>query len=241
MSDIKKTRRPRRPVGGEAAARALTWLERRLRGRHPGQEGALPTELEIARAAGVGRSSVREALTALKVLGIVESRRKGGLRLLREPVLLELRHYFGGRFDTRGQHADVMEFRAALEWGLGPLMLARCRAGTIRRMREAVASVAARPPAWDTINAAEVRFHTALTEGCGNRLATLFAQLYQPLFAVYGAKPPTAVTVRQWVRQHRAMADALAARDEARFLAALRAHTHGYMRLGNKGNVRRKG
>lgn len=214
-----------------ASARVLAWLERRLRGRRPGQADALPSELEIARAAGVGRSSVREALTALKVLGIVESRRKGGLRLLRDPVLLQLRHYFGGRIEAPDGYADAMEFRAALEWGLGPLMLARHGAGTIRRMRAAIEAVSSGPREWATINAAEIRFHTALTEGCGNRLAMLFTHLYQPLFAVAASTPPTPSDLGRWIRMHQAMVDALASRDRGRFLAALRSHTHNYMRM----------
>lgn len=233
MSDIKKDRGPRRS-DGPASARALAWLERHLEGRRPGDRGALPSEMDIARDAGVGRSSVREALTALKVLGIVESRRKGGLRLLREPVLLGLRHYFGGRIDAPGGYTEAMEFRAALEWGLGPLMLARCSAATVRRMREAIVDIEKGPQDWAAINVAEIRFHSALTEGCGNRLASLFSHLYQPLFAVEGSTPPAAAHIRGWVSMHRAMVDALEARDRRRFLAALRAHTHKYMRLGRE-------
>ncbi len=207
------------------------WVEQYIRERRLTVGDAMPTELEIAAAAGVGRSSVREALTALKVLGIIESRRKGGIRLVRDPVLLELRHYFSDQLEEPGVYDDAMAFRAVLEWGLGPLVLAKCRDATIRTLRETVASVAAGAKDWATINAAEIRFHTALATGCGNRLATLLTRLYLPIFAPEHPRPLTPDDIRLWVAQHGLIIDALAAEDSDAFLAALRQHTHGYMRL----------
>ena len=43
---------------------------------------ALPTEIELADAMGVARTSVREALTRLKAKGLVASRQKAGTRVL---------------------------------------------------------------------------------------------------------------------------------------------------------------
>lgn len=207
------------------------WVERYIRERRLAVGDALPTELEIAAAAGVGRSSVREALTALKVLGVIESRRKGGIRLVRDPVLLELRHYFSDRLDEPGIFADAMEFRAVLEWGLGPLMLAKCSEATLRTLRDTVATVAANAKEWTAINAAEIRFHTVLATCCGNRLATLFTRLYLPVFAPENPRALTADDIQLWVAQHRPLVDALAAQDHEAFFAALRQHTHSYMHL----------
>ena len=238
MSDITKQRRTAKPsraaVGNGtagAAARVLAWLEQHIRDGGLRTGDALPGELEIAKAATVGRSSVREALTALKVLGIIQSRRKGGIRLVRDPVLLELRHYFAARLATQDQHTDAMEFRAALEWGLGPLMLNRVTPGTIRELRRIVKSVATQGTGWGAIGEAEVHFHTTLTAACGNRLAMLFAHVYEPIFQVDRDTQPTAAETAIWVRDHGAMVDALSAGDDTTFLQALRQHTHGYMRL----------
>ncbi|MFW5856510.1 MAG: FadR/GntR family transcriptional regulator, partial [Planctomycetota bacterium] len=74
-----------------AAGRVLAWIEARIDTDGLGVGDGLPREQEIAEAVGVGRSSVREALTTLKVLGIIEQRRKGGIRIVRDPVLLGLR------------------------------------------------------------------------------------------------------------------------------------------------------
>jgi DNA-binding FadR family transcriptional regulator len=213
----------------------VAWLERRILSSKLAVGDALPGELEISRCVGVGRSSVREALTALKVLGIIRSRRKDGIRLVRDPVLLELRRYFVEEPFDRRTHAETQVFRAALEWGLGPLMLDRTTAATVRTMRQAVESVAAHGKTWSDINAAEIRYHTALIAGCGNRLASLFAHLYGPIFRLDTGPGPTAGDLRQWCTEHLAMVEALERRDEGAFLAALRAHTHGYMGLRGPG------
>jgi len=227
MSDIKT---------GGAAATALAWIEEHIRARGLAAGDHLPGELEIAAQLGLARSSVREALGALKTLGLIESRRKGGIRLLRDPVLLELRHYFASHLD-RSRQTEAMEFRAVMEWGLGPLLFRKTDAATLRTLRGIVAAIEDAPePTWEKVVDAEIRFHTALTASCGNRLAMLFAHLYQPLFASLQSGAMTAAETSQWVDEHRSLVEPLARRDEAAFLAALRSHTHGYMRLpGRRG------
>ena len=225
MSDIK--------TGGAAA---LAWIEAHIRAHGLGPGDPLPGELAIAGQLGLARSSVREALGALKTLGLIESRRKGGIRLLRSPVLLELRHYFAHRLE-RSCRSEAMEFRAVMELGLGPLMFRKTGAATVRILRGVVAGVAAAPVSdWAMIAEAEIRFHTALTASSGNRLAMLFAHLYQPLFVNMRSRALTAAEVAEWVAEHRGLVEPLARRDEVAFLAALRSHTHVYMRLpGRRG------
>ena len=177
---------------------------------------------------------MREALGALKTLGLIESRRKGGIRLVRDPVLLELRHYFARRLDSPERHAEAMEFRAAMEWGLGPLMVRKAGPGLIRSLRRIVEDVEVSTPTWDEIAHCEIRFHGGLTAACGNRLAVLFSHLYEPVFAQTRTDGPRPAEVAEWVKIHRALVEPLARRDEREFLEALRTHTHTYMRLAGR-------
>jgi|GEM_PF-1090428 len=225
------------PGGRDVASRVLLWLQGHIQKKKLSVGDALPGELDIAEQVGVGRSSVREALSALKVLGIIESQRKGGIRIVRDPVLLELRSYFSSPFETRRQYKDAREFRAALEWGLGPLMMDRVNAKTIRALRSEIKKVDDGVTDWASIHTAEVRFHTALTASCGNRLATLFAHLYGPLFTVETKRGPTPAYAQSWVEQHKFLVDTLESGDEDQFLEALRSHTHGYMRFRESGDA----
>jgi len=225
-------------AASRATERTLAWIERHIARQGLRVGDALPGEQEIGRRVGVSRSSVREALTALKALGILRSRRRGGIRLLRDPVLLELRHFFVERFESRERHADALEFRAALEWGLGPLMLARVGERTLGALRRIVAEVARAGPGLAEVDAAEIRFHAALTAACGNRLASLFSHLYVPIFRheeqKAGRYGSTRKEIDTWVEEHRGMVEALANRDPKRFLSCLKRHTHAYMRFGRR-------
>ena len=216
------------------SGRVLEWLERYIKARKLQVGDALPREQTIAAATRSGRSSVREALTALKVLGIIRSRRKGGIRIIRDPVLLEIRHYFAERYVQGGRYANALEFRAAMEWGFGELLLARITPAAILSARKVVRDVADASAGKVDIEAAEVRFHTVLTRACGNRLALLFAHLYNPIFRHDGGNTATwakaPANIAGWVQEHSDLLDALGDRDSKRFLNELKKHTHGYMR-----------
>ncbi len=230
MSDIQESRRG---ANQTSVSQALAWLERYLRRRNLHAGSPLPSEMEIAQTLGIARSSLREALTILKAFGLVRSRRKGGMRLLRDPAILELRHYFAERLDTSRQREDAMEFRAAMERGMGEIMFSRIDAATVRKLHRIGETVRSSARTGDDIKQADIQFHTTLLATCGNRLATLFACLYEPIF--HNSRTRTQLLsrndVEDWVTQHECLVSALRDRDQPRFLTALREHTRPYMRL----------
>lgn len=215
-----------------ASLRVLEWIERYMADKALGPGDALPGELEICAEASASRSSVREALTVLKVLGIIRTRRKGGITIVRAPVVLELRHYFVERYEPRALRDEVMEFRAALEWGFGPLVMARVDSHTVRELRSVVDYVRQNPTI-DAVGTSEIRFHTLLAQACGNRLYSIFSHIYPPIFRdiPQEAVRLSAAEHARWLREHGGMADALEAGDTERFLSLLREHTHVYMRF----------
>ena len=179
-------------------------------------------------------SAGHRSLTALKVLGIIQSKRKGGIRIVRNPVLLDLRHYFTDSFDSKARYDDAMEFRAAMDWGLAPLMLARIPKKTIRALRRLLDEVAAGDPKTVDFLQTEVEFHTLLTVGCGNRMARLLGHMYAPIFHRDAERSREKFRTTDypalWLKQHSGIVDALESRDAEAFLAALKEHTHIYMR-----------
>lgn len=214
-----------------AALRVLEWIERHIKDGKLGIGDNLPSELEIGEAAKASRSSVREALTALKVLGIIHTRRKGGITIIRDPVVLELRHFFVERYEADELFADVMEFRAAMEWGFGPLVMANIKPMSVKRLRDIVETFAAKPSDRALMDA-EIRFHTELAKACGNRLSSIFAHLYPPIFLsrIEGAEALNQAEFERWSQEHMGMTKALETKNSAKFLELLRKHTHIYMR-----------
>lgn len=217
-----------------APERVLQWIEAYIEKKGLGVGDGLPGEYVIMMKTGMGRSSVREALTALKVLGIIQSRRRGGIRIIRDPVMLELRHYFADRYEDPDRYEDVLEFRAAMDWGLGPLAMVRIKESTIQSLRQVLQEVEAQAVDAEDVTRAEIEFHRILTVGCGNRLAGFFVHFYEPIFharspGIADAFSQSPDFVKQWSTKHKNILDALESRDWARFSKALKNHTLGYM------------
>jgi GntR family transcriptional repressor for pyruvate dehydrogenase complex len=75
----------------------------------------LPTEREIASLLGVGRSSVREALNALKILGILEVRPGGGTYYKNDGLVLIENSIKWGLLLNKEWEKDLMQFRYVIE------------------------------------------------------------------------------------------------------------------------------
>ena len=145
--------------------------------------GRLPTEHALARRFGVSRPLVREAIQALKALGVVESRPKVGLRVLPfDP---------GSHFDqmipriqTEEERAELYEFRCLLEPAV--LRLAANRAS--RAKLEALESIVRAPlprgrAAIREGFARDVAFHEGLWRLAGNRFVWSLRGLLLRYFA----------------------------------------------------------
>jgi len=218
--------------GGNRAEHVVEWIRRHIDRHDLGPGDALPKELEIAEAAGVARSSVREALTALKVLGIVRSRRKGGLRMVREPVLLEMRPYLAEHYHSRALLDEAMEFRAALEQGLAELIFAKISRRETAALRRICAEVRAASAGQADLYAAERRFHMELLAASRNRLAAVLSHLYIPIFATHESMAAGATEgAETWLREHLGLVEAMERRDLAGFLRAMREHVTPYIRI----------
>lgn len=224
-----------------ASERVLEWIEAYIEKKQLGVGDGLPGEYNIMEETGAGRSSVREALTALKVLGIIRTRPKGGIQIIRDPVMLEFRHYFAHQYEDSALYGELMEFRAVMEWGLGSLAMVRIKDSTIQSLRQLLREVEEQDADEEDIIHAEIEFHRILTAGCGNRLAELFVHLYEPVFCSRSQSTAEALThrpdyVKQWSAEHKVILDALETRDWVRFSKALKDHTQGYMRLPEAGD-----
>lgn len=214
-----------------AAERVLLWLEDYILSRDLKPGAALPKEIEIARACKTSRSSVREAVTALKALGLLRSRRRGGLKLIREPLLLELRHYLGERFASQDRAADATEFRAILERGLAELIFDHITPRQVATLRTIAQRVQDGPETDDLVEIEE-QFHRLMAFAAGNRLAALLSCLYVPVFRSLQAQHEVPYRRQRWLEDHWKFVEALEAKDKPRFIALIEKHTQPYLRGG---------
>lgn len=78
----------------------------------------IPNEIELSFALGVGRSALREALSRLKMMGLIETRTRRGM-ILREPAILGgMKRIVDPRIISENTLFDLLNFRIALEIGI---------------------------------------------------------------------------------------------------------------------------
>jgi GntR family transcriptional regulator, transcriptional repressor for pyruvate dehydrogenase complex len=188
----------------------------------------LPGELDLVEQVGVSRSSVREALITLKTLGIIQSKRKGGIKICRDLKLVELREYFADSYHNPDLYKDALGFRGILESGMAELIFEKISAQSIKKMKEIIASVKQQIGGKVFLDDADRDFHIELTSNCKNKLAVILTHLYTPVFEYSKSLHPDGYhinLVSKWIRDHEDMISAVENQNQTEFVDLLRKHT----------------
>lgn len=126
----------------------------------------LPGEVELARELGVGRSTVREAVRALTVLGLLEARQGAGTFVASTTPVTDLDSRL-----RRAVIADVYEVRVALEIEAGRLAAARRTAADLDVLAGRLAERDAAVDAAAFVDA-DLAFHRAVVACAHNPVLT---------------------------------------------------------------------
>ena len=144
----------------------------------------LPKELELVEYLGVSRNILREALSRLRMLGVVVSKKRKGM-VYNEPDILggveKIMHP-----DLLGNSAmkDIFELRLVLEIGMADLLFARLREEDINKLQD-IAEREANDPACVEIATRlqyEIEFHGQLYAMTQNATMMRFQQMLLPVF-----------------------------------------------------------
>ena len=143
---------------------------------------SIPTELELAQKLGVSRTVIREALLRLRMMGLIESRKKRG-SVITSPDL------FGMMSKSMNPHIldqetlkEIFEIRLVLEIGMADLLFHRITKEDITELRNIVSN---EPPAtqYHLFNVEhEIAFHGKLYEITGNETLKKFQKMLLPVF-----------------------------------------------------------
>ena len=184
----------------------------------------LPPERDLATQLGVSRPSVREALIALEVEGLVEVRMGSGIYVTAQEPATQLRGV-----DSALGPFDIMRARQLIESELAAVAARRKSSVTVKRMRVAVKLMEDDIARGVMPMRGDRDFHLALAEASDNaalvRVVTeLFDERNNPLFEQLGRHFENARSWRQAVVEHRVVLRAVAAGDVAGARAAMRCH-----------------
>lgn len=141
----------------------------------------LPKELELAAALGVSRNVVREALSRLRMLGMVESRKKRGMILSRPDILGAFERVLDPLIIDEDTLQDIFELRLALEMGLADLLYIRKTEKDLQEL-ETIAKREIKDDANTFRIKNEIAFHGKLYEITRNDTLKRFQNMLLPIF-----------------------------------------------------------
>ena len=142
---------------------------------------SLPKEVELAVALGVSRNVVREALSRLRMLGMVETRKKRGMILTRPDILGTFERVLDPLIIDEDTLQDIFELRLVLEMGLADLLYLRKTDKALKEL-EAIAKKESKDDSGSFRIKNEIAFHGKLYEMTGNDTLKRFQNMLLPIF-----------------------------------------------------------
>lgn len=200
----------RSPLYEEVAQRLRAFID--VQALKPGDR--LLSERELAQRLGVSRTSVRQALTALRVAGLVEIRHGDGVYLLGPPERV-VPTLAGELLDSQAQLPAIMEVRVGLESQTARLAARRRSDAELDEMRAALHEMAAAVERGEDGAESDEAFHGAIARASRNRLLVeLMSQLAEPIDRTRRGSLSRPGRPPRSLEAHRAILAAIEAQDE---------------------------
>lgn len=141
---------------------------------------SLPNEMDLSKELGISRNVLREALSRLRMLGIVQSRTRKGI-IIQEPSLLSgFEKVIEPYLLSERAILDMMGMRVALEIGLTDFLFRNLTRIKIQELENIVRSQEAMK--FSLTVEQETEFHKKIYEISGNSFIIQFQQIIHPVF-----------------------------------------------------------
>ncbi len=184
----------------------------------------LPPERELAAQFGVSRTSLRDALKRLELLGYLDARQGDGT-YVRVPGAEAMSQPFRNLVSTLPQNAaDLLEFRILLEPEVAALAAAHLTPESRRELLSSLERQQALPDQSLRLGREDALFHDALARAAGNTVVLrVLETLRDLLHDVRTISLPTAGASRT-VSEHERIVQAVLAQDQGGARRAMRDH-----------------
>ena len=141
---------------------------------------SIPNELELAAALGVARSVLREALSRLKMMGMIETRTRRGMILTEPTILGGMKRVVDPRILGEEALFDILGFRIALEIGICSDIFRNITPEDISELEEIVKmGIVFENNEYAPVS--EFTFHAKLYEITGNKTISEFQDIIHPV------------------------------------------------------------
>lgn len=142
----------------------------------------IPTEIELSKSLGVSRTVVREALLRLRLMGLIESRKKKGSVITSPDIFGILSKSMNPHILDEDTLMDIFEIRLVLEVGMADSLFRKITPEDIAELKVIVSSEPDTPDRFLFKTDHEIVFHGKLYEITGNETLKRFQKMLLPVF-----------------------------------------------------------
>lgn len=146
----------------------------------------IPPERELCQQLGIARTSLREALKAMELIGMLESRVGDGTFVCARSEFLSRPLLWAFTGTDRAELKDIMEAREFVERDLAGLAATRATAAELEVMAASLRKMKDNIAKGESILEADMAFHLAIADGAHNQVLKNAVQLLRNL-------------IRQWI------------------------------------------
>lgn len=189
----------------------------------------LPAERDLARQLGVSRPSLREALIALEVEGMIEVRTGSGIYVLTKTPRKSSRT----KPDARPEWGplQLMQARELVEGEVAALAARHAKKADVQSIASALQQMHEEVDAGREPRHGDEAFHNAIARACGNEVLRDTVQgywqaRYAPMFERLGDHFETLPSWQAALKEHTAVLEAIRARDVDAARQAMQQHLH---------------
>jgi DNA-binding FadR family transcriptional regulator len=183
----------------------------------------LPAERDLAAQLGVSRPSVREALIALEVSGLIEIRAGSGVYVCQPAQNATL------DMDAENSPVEQLQARALVEGEVAGLAALNATTEQLAVLDATVAHMFETLSDASAFHEADHLFHLQVAQASGSQTLTdlveyLWKQRYSPLYRHFEARYAASITREAMVADHKSIVDAIRSGDANRARAVMREH-----------------
>lgn len=185
----------------------------------------IPKEVDLANSLGVSRTVIREALLRLRMMGLIESKKKKGAVITSPDLFGIMSKSINPHVLDQDTLKEMFEIRLVLEIGMADFLFQRITPKDLEDLKRIVAN---EPPATDShlFNIEhEIAFHGKLYEITGNETLKKFQKLLLPVFDYvhHSGLLRKPLTLKKFV-SHKGLVDTLENGSPELFRNAMRNH-----------------
>jgi DNA-binding FadR family transcriptional regulator len=184
----------------------------------------VPSELELASELKVGRPALREALGALEVIGIVQSRQGARRTLGTFDMGAVIRTLTIGLVPDLQALRSLLEVRRVLEVGFLPQAAVKLTPKEIAHLRSLTDTMQEKASRGEVFVKEDQAFHAAIYHRLDNPILWGLLEAFWELFDHMGAETRTGTNLPETAASHARIVDALAAGELALAVHHLNSH-----------------